>query len=140
MEIKRFFLHPAAVVCSLFASLLLFPGFAYGQAPSNPNYVSSGSVSEFSDLATNVSAFGGIVNTASAIVVALAFLYFFWNLGLYILRAGDEQEKAKKGMIWGLIAVVVLTSLWGLIGFIRGVFGFDAGQANNIELPQVDFQ
>lgn len=92
---------------------------------------------QFGDLQANLAAFGKLVNTATAIAVALAFLYFFWNLGTYVLGGGEKKDEAKRGMMWGVIALVVLTSLWGIIIFIRNVIGIDAGKTNPIQLPTV---
>lgn len=85
----------------------------------------------------SLSAFGTIVNTATIIVVALAFLYFFYNLANYILKENDRGESKQK-MGYAIIAMVLITSLWGIIAFVRNVVGIDAGDANNIQTPGVE--
>ena len=85
----------------------------------------------------SVSAFGTIVNTATIIVVALAFLYFFYNLSKYILKESGREE-AKVNMGYAVIAMIVITSLWGIIAFVRSVVGIDAGESNNIVTPGVE--
>ena len=88
----------------------------------------------------SVSDFGGIINTLVVIVVSLAFLFFFWNLGQYVLKSGPEEKAAAKtNMIWAVVAMFVITSLWGLIAFIRSLVGVDAGTANNVQVPGVQF-
>ena len=42
-------------------------------------------------------------------------------------------------MGWSVLAIVVITSLWGIIAFVRGVIGIDAGQSNNVEIPTTTF-
>ena len=79
----------------------------------------------------------GIVNTTTIILVGIAFLFFFWNLGRYILKGGEEKDKARSGMIWGIIAIVVLTSLWGIIAFVRSLVGIEGGTSNDISIPDV---
>ena len=81
----------------------------------------------------------GIVNTTTIILVGIAFLFFFWNLGRYILKGGEEKDKARDGMVWGIIAIIVLTSLWGIIVFVRNLAGIEAGVSNDIPLPGVTF-
>jgi TM2 domain-containing membrane protein YozV len=51
------------------------------------------------------------------LVVALALLYFFWGLARFILNAGGgkEQEEAKAIMLWGIIALFVMISVWGIV-------------------------
>ena len=84
----------------------------------------------------SVDIFGTIVNSATIVAVSLAFLFFFWNLALYILRT-DEKDDAKKKMIWSLIAILIITSLWGIIVFLRGVLGIENQTSNDITLPGV---
>ena len=81
-----------------------------------------------------------IVNTLITIVVAAAFFYFFWNLAKYIKEAKPEgKEEAKGKMIWSLLAIFVIVSLWGIIAFARRVLGVgDEDQAPIIEIPAVN--
>ena len=86
---------------------------------------------------SSVEAFGDIVNTTVGIVVTLAFLFFFWNLATYILRE-EDKEVAKKKMGWSLLAMIVITSLWGLISFARSLVGIGNEGPNEIQLPTVN--
>ena len=81
--------------------------------------------------------FGTLINTATPIVVALALLYFFWGLGRYILAAGDEtaQDKGKNMMIWGIIALFVMVSVWGIVGLLGDTLNIQQG--GNIDIPTV---
>lgn len=79
----------------------------------------------------------GLINLATPIVVALALLYFFWGLAQYILNAGNEEKK-KQGrdiMIWGILALFIMVSVWGIINVIRDTFNLDD---NRINVPEVD--
>lgn len=80
---------------------------------------------------------GNLINLATPIVVALALLYFFWGLATYILTAGGgEAEGKKKGrdiMIWGILALFIMVSIWGIINIVRQTFNLD--QTNIINVP-----
>lgn len=78
-----------------------------------------------------------ILNIVVPIVVTLALIYFLWGLAQYILSAGDEEKKTdgKHIMIWGIIALFVMVSVWGLVRFISGTTG--VGQDQQINLPYV---
>ena len=83
-----------------------------------------------------LSTIAGLINLATPIVVALALLYFFWGLATYILNAGNEDKK-KSGrdiMIWGLIALFVMVSVWGIINVVRDTFQLND---TNIQVPGV---
>jgi len=78
---------------------------------------------------------GGLLNMVNSIVqflipmvIALGVLYFLWSVFSYI-GAGDDEEKRKAArgkMIYGVIAIFVMVSLWGLVNFIGGTLGLDS--------------
>lgn len=80
----------------------------------------------------------GFVNALIPLVFALALLFFLWGLAKFILNAGDEEarEGGKKIMIWGVVAFVVMVSVWGLVALIRSTLGI-TGTGNGIGLPSV---
>ena len=70
----------------------------------------------------------GIINPLILLLAGLSLLYFFKGLASLIFKAGDEKaiEEGKDVMKWGLIALFVLVSLWGILGFLSQSFGFGA--------------
>ena len=80
---------------------------------------------------------GTLIATATPIVVALALLYFFWGLATYILAAGEEEARAKgrSMMIWGIIALFVIVSIFGIISILQGTFGVTPG--GTVQVPSV---
>lgn len=86
------------------------------------------------------SAFGQLVNTALPILVGLALLAFFWGLVRFIFSAGDA-EKAKEGksiMIYGVIALFVMTAIWGIVNFLATDLGVNNGTVQQIQVPTVN--
>lgn len=79
----------------------------------------------------------GIVSQLRGLVVGLALLYFFWGLATYIRSAGDEKalEKGKLIMIWGVVALFVMTSVGGLVTFIQNELGVSGGGVLQIVAP-----
>jgi len=72
---------------------------------------------------------GNLINQATPIVIALALLYFFWGLANYILHA-DDPEKKEEGrniMIWGVIALFIMVSVWGIIRLVQNSFSIQTG-------------
>ncbi len=59
------------------------------------------------------------------IVFGLAILVFWWGLAKFILKAGDEsaREEGKQIMKWGIVALVVMVSLWAIVTLVSGEFG-----------------
>jgi hypothetical protein len=60
-----------------------------------------------------------IINPLLYIIAGLALLAFFWGLVKFISRAGDEKSHAegKSLMVWGLIALFVMVSVYGILRF-----------------------
>ena len=71
-----------------------------------------------------LNAFSELLNLAIPVVIALAVLYFFWGLAQYILNSGDETKKSegRSIMIYGIIALFVMVSVWGLIRLLQETF------------------
>lgn len=72
-----------------------------------------------------------IVNLAIPFALLCAGLAFFWGMMMFIIQAGNEQERAKGKtvMIWGVIALFVIVSIWGLVAFLSDLFGVNMGGA-----------
>lgn len=84
-----------------------------------------------------------IVNVFTIVAVGLAFLYFFWTLGLMLLKPGEGEKGAeqKSKLVYSVIILAVMTSIWGLIGFLRSTFGIEGnidGDGTTITLPTVE--
>ncbi len=82
---------------------------------------------------TKMDSIGHIFNWASCtlVVYIIPFLFtlatagFIWGIVQYFLNP-DNEEKRKKGktyMIWGIISLFVMVSVWGLVGVLSNTFG-----------------
>lgn len=56
---------------------------------------------------------------------ALALLLFLWGVLKFMYSAGNEKERSegKKFIYWGIIALVVMVSVWGLVRLLTTTFG-----------------
>ncbi|MBI2617937.1 hypothetical protein HYW58_00570 [Candidatus Kaiserbacteria bacterium] len=89
------------------AALVLTPVLAYAQT-----------------LKSVLDTFSTLINAAIPVVIALAVLYFFWGLAQYILNSADEEKKqeGRTIMIYGVIALFVMVSVFGLIRLLQETF------------------
>jgi len=71
----------------------------------------------------------GVVNTLIPVIFALALLLFFWGVAKFILQSGDPEarKEGKQIMIWGIVALFVMTSIWGIVAFIGEELQIDTG-------------
>ncbi|HEY9583042.1 MAG TPA: hypothetical protein VJK09_01885 [Candidatus Paceibacterota bacterium] len=70
-----------------------------------------------------------------AVLVGLALVYFIWGVAQVVLNAGDETklEEGKKTMLWGVIALFVMVSLWGLATALSGSFGLQDTKVDKVD-------
>ena len=66
-----------------------------------------------------------IINFALAILIGIAIATFFWGLVKYLFGAkgGPEQTKASTIMMWGLIGIFFMLSIFGIVRFLQVTFG-----------------
>ncbi len=65
-----------------------------------------------------------LINPLAAILSAVAVLIFFWGIVKYIASGGDEHahEEGRTLMMWGVVALFVLFSVWGLARILASSF------------------
>lgn len=91
------------------------------------------SAQSLSNLETLLRSVGRLIDIALPIVVAVGLLAFFWGLVKYIFT--EAKEAGTKLMIWGLVALFVMVSVWGLVRFIGNALGIQ--QNESITVPRV---
>lgn len=78
----------------------------------------------FSSITELINILIGIMNQMVSIVAALALMFFFWGLANFILHSGDEAKRSegKNIMVWGIVALFVMVSVWGLVKVLQNTF------------------
>ena len=85
--------------------------------------------------AQNISQISGILNivqvvlnTIIPILITLGVIYFIYGVIGYV-TAKDEEKKdeARNVMIYGIIGLFVIVSIWGLIRFLGNATGVQTG-------------
>ena len=79
-----------------------------------------------------------LVDLALPLVVGIALLGFFFGLAKFIFAAGDPEKRteARSIMIYGVIALFVMVSVWGLVRFVGDTLGVQQGQSSGT-IPSV---
>ncbi len=108
-----------------FAGVVL-PGLALAQ-----------SAVQFGWLTSLVNAISGLIALLLPVVIAIGLLLFIWGLVQYIASSGDEaaKDEGKRKMIWGIIALFVIVSVWGLVNLLQEVTGVGTGAVTTPPLP-----
>ncbi len=113
------------VVKVIAGSLLVLPLLASAQ---NATYISN--------LITQAK---NLLDQLVVFLIAFAVVWFIWNV-IRFTMASDEDKKAsaRSQMIWGIVALAVIVSIWGLVAILQGIFGVNTGGAvnPNVLLPR----
>lgn len=79
------------------------------------------------------------LDMVNPILIALAFILFFWGLSKFILSADNQAgiEKGRNYMLWGVLALFILLSFGSIASFISDEL--DLG-GNYLNLPLLKTQ
>ncbi len=76
------------------------------------------------------------LNISIPILISLATVYFIWGVVNYVMGSSEDAKKeGKNRMIWGLIGLAVITSVWGLVALLKS---FVIGD-KPVTKPNIDF-
>lgn len=59
---------------------------------------------------------------ATGLILAAAIVFFLWGVAQFVRSAGDEEARktGKNHIIYGIIGIAVMVSMWGLVNFLTG--------------------
>lgn len=66
-----------------------------------------------------------VVASGIPVLIACAVMLFFWGL-VQFLSAGGSEENLKKGknlMLWGIVGLFVMVSVWAFAELLTSTFG-----------------
>ena len=74
-----------------------------------------------------------VLNIYNEFVASISYLFIaaaalFFAYGIFVFMRSDDQKKkevAKSRLLWGIIALFVMVSIWGIINILR--YTFDLG-------------
>lgn len=83
-----------------------------------------------------------IINPAILVIFAAGFFLFIYGLVrfMWTLNQGGEATEGKQHMIWGIVGMLVMVSVFGIITLITDTFGIDyqnpdVSRINNVTTP-----
>ena len=66
-----------------------------------------------------------IFDSVVPLMFAVAIVMFIWGIVSFFIIGADEEAKREKGkqfMIWGIISLTAMVSIWGLVNIVGGTF------------------
>lgn len=110
-------------------------GLGGQNAPNVTNLVVVETIGPFCSDLSNTSKISDVLNYFTCIIgksiipliFALAVAMFVWGVVQFVINSSEEakKEKGRQFMIWGIIALTVMVSVWGLVAILGNTFGID---------------
>ena len=66
----------------------------------------------------------GIIDLLIPFIISLALLVILWGIFTYLTKAEEEEKRAeaKLYIIWGVIGIFFMVSLWGFVNILLNTF------------------
>jgi hypothetical protein len=93
---------------------------------------------DFKSLVNNVF-ISGILQPLVPLLIGLGVVVFLYGvLILMFSEGGEKKEEGKQYMLWGIIGIFVMVSVWGLVSILSGSFNLDNTPPTiEIDIPNV---
>jgi hypothetical protein len=62
------------------------------------------------------------LNALIGLFITLAIVVFFWGLIKYLWSGGEDKAAGLQTMMYGVIAIFVMVSIWGIIRLLQNTF------------------
>ena len=93
----------------------------------------------FSDFGTSLATINGWINQIIPLVISIALILFLFGIVQFVTAGGDEEKRAAaRGMIiFGIIALFVMVSVWGFVNILsRTFFGNQGSTSGPMTIPR----
>jgi hypothetical protein len=104
-----------------------------------PTFLHAQSLGEISNVNSLANRLAGIGNIVTYLLVGLAVIYIIWNVVHYFIRpSGSDKGEAGMNILWGIIGLFIIVSLWGIVNILVNTFYTDPNVPRN-RFPNADF-
>ena len=102
----------------------LFAGIALAAVLLLP-IISFAATTDFKSLVSGITT--GILAPLIPLIIGLAVVVFLWGVLRFIVAAGDvkKREEGRNFIIWGLIGITIMFSIWGLVKILTDTLNLD---------------
>ena len=104
-------------------AVLLLPSAAIAEGIAG-----GGCATSFSSIPCLAQSAGNLIGLATAALIGVAIVIYFWGIvrNLFKVSGGNATsfEEIRTNLVWGLVALVVIFSIWGIIRLLgTSLFG-----------------
>lgn len=82
---------------------------------------------------------GSIIRPIVPLLIGLAVVVFIYGVFKYIFaKGGEDKEDGKSFMLWGIIGLFVMVSLWGFVSILTETFNLNnVPQTIQLQAPKL---
>jgi hypothetical protein len=55
-------------------------------------------------------------------MMGIAMLFFIWGVFKFMRSEGDDKQSGRDFIVWGLVGLFVMVSIWGLVYILQSTF------------------
>ena len=100
--------------------------------------VSTGVPKTFADLVEN-KIIAELLQPLAPLLVGIAVVVFLFGVYKFVISdSSEEKQEGREFMIWGIVGLFIMLSLWGMISILSNTFNLDNTSINSV--PQVSLQ
>jgi len=115
-----------ARVITVVTTTLLQTNIAFAGYYANPGWA-TGLIGEI----------GGTLSAFIPAFIGFALLVFIWGVVQFIATSEEKKrEEGRRRMVWGLIGLFVIVSVWGLVALIQSLTANHTPTAKHLQLSQ----
>lgn len=87
-----------------------------------PALISFAKPTDFKSLINEVF-IGGLIRPVVPLLIGLAVVLFIYGVIIFMFSdGGEKKEDGKSYMIWGIVGIFVMVSVWGLVAVLQSTF------------------
>jgi hypothetical protein len=80
-----------------------------------------------------VGCIAGVFNTIIYLIISAAVVYIVWG-AFTMIRSEEKREEGKKVILYGVIGLFVMVSIWGFVNILVNTFGTNV---DTLPLPKL---
>lgn len=92
----------------------------------------------FNNLMTPLAGLKSVMDKIIPLIIGAAVIVFLWGVLKYVLSGADDPDKRKDArnfMVWGIVALFVMVSVWGLVKILQTTTGISNTSNAGIGYP-----
>ncbi len=88
-----------------------------------PSFVSAQALAPITNVNNLTTRLLGIGSTFTYVLVSLGVIYIVWNVVQYFIKpSSDDRKEAGKNILWGIVGLFIIVSIWGLVNILTNTF------------------